>query len=308
MSCPRALHRFAPFLGDVGINTGYEATKAGIQGGDVGQAAGAGAVGCGIGHGVGGFLSRGVTPMLGAAQRKLAEAGVPLTPGQMGGRLGNFMEDLASNLPFTGSIDRSRRAAIDQYSRAEVNKALAPIGQTTKALGEDAVAQGKSIISNAYNHVKQHVFVPPQAGMQALQQAQGDLAQMPMLDVQQAALIDSYVRKRIAPHFMTGQPMDGPLWKSIDRELGDNAQRFRNSSDPTHKLLGDAYKALQERLRDALQGKVAGAVNDMQKLNASRRAMYPIEDASEKAAGRLGRFNPTQLAQSANKMEQSAGT
>ena len=52
MSCPRALHRFAPFLGDVGINTGYEATKAGIQGGDVGQAAGAGAVGCGIGHGV----------------------------------------------------------------------------------------------------------------------------------------------------------------------------------------------------------------------------------------------------------------
>ncbi|RPI36226.1 MAG: hypothetical protein EHM67_12910 [Hyphomicrobiaceae bacterium] len=219
-----------------------------------------------------------------------------------------FAEDLASNLPFVGgAIDRSRTRAVNEYSRAEVNKALSHINASTKQTGEDAVTEARQIISNAYERNKANVFLSPQSASQALNQAEQDLQNFAQLDPRHVQIVGDYIQRRISPHIRSGQPIDGPVWKDIDTELGQMAQRARSSSDPMVQPLGDAYKAIQNRLRDALEGKVAGAVQGIEKTNAARRALYPIEDASEKAVGKMGRFNPTQMAQAAIRAEQHAG-
>lgn len=304
---PQALARFAPAAADVGVQSAYEGSKALLQGNDVGQASKEGATGAAVGHGVGGVIAHGVKPLLGAAARRLADAGVDLTPGQMLGRAGQFVEDLVQGLPFTGAIDRAQARSMRQYSRAEVNEALKPLGVSTTRTGEDAVADGRRLVSEAYERVKPYVSLPPTATDSAVRAARGDWDQLPMLDDQQRAQITGYVDRRIAPHILNNRTLSGDEFKRLDSELGTLANQYRTAGDPRLRPLGDAFAAIQDRLRDALVPGTAGAKAQLQAANSARRALYPIEDAARAATGKIGHFTPTQMSQAANRIEQHAG-
>ncbi|MDM0002213.1 hypothetical protein QTI24_26650 [Variovorax sp. J22P240] len=295
-----ALGRYAPAVGDILANAGYAGGKAEVTGGDTEQSMLEGGGGAAAGRVLVRTLG-GIKPLLSEGAQALADRGITLTPGQMFGKVGMAAEDLAANLPFIGgTIDRARARAASQYSRAEVNRAVEGIPGSTKKMGEDAVAEANKFIDDAYERVKSRVSLPSDAGEQAIREAGQAVQAMPMLDPQQVARVGGYVEQRIWPHIRRGT-VDGDTFKVIDSDLGKLIRQYRSSSNAADQHMGDAFAEVQFRLRHALQGSDATAKAELAAVNTAYRNMIPVEDAARRAAGKIGEFTPTQMAQASHR-------
>lgn len=297
---PRAMGRLRPVVADVAANTGYAGAEAGAEGKPVLPAMGMAAAGAGAGHFVGGLAQRGVTPMLGQSARTLSEAGVTPTYGQMLGETASKIENLAGYTPLGTAIDRARTVAVNQYSRAEVNKALQPLGMKTTKMGEDAVLEADRHISNAYNAVVPDTFMPAIKAQNAISKTQQDMGVMPLLTEPQIKQVNKYIDDKIQPELAfsqrTGNTMPGRTAKNIDTELGAYARKYLESPNPADHELGSAFRALQMNLRDGLESNNKDALDNLTKANTAFRNMLPVERASLRAGGRqTGKFTPAQM-------------
>ena len=296
----KTLGRFAPMAADVGVNAAYEGGKSALTGSDnvLGDAA-SGGIGAGIGHGIGSLLQRGVSPLLGKRARELIDNDITPTYGQALGRNASAVENAAGYAPIIGSaIDRARNVTLRQYSRAEVNKAMAPLGFKTKAVGEDAVREGQDAVSRSYNAVVDQTHMPAIDAQNAILKAQQDFGTMPLLTEPQIKQLNKYIDDKIQPELsfsqQTNNIMPGRTAKNIDAELGAYARKYSESSNPADHELGDAFRKLQAHLRDALDSNDPAALASLKKSNAAFRNMLPVGKSSSKAAGDIGEFNPVQ--------------
>lgn len=305
----RTLGRAAPLVADVAVNAGYEGGKAALTGEDVGDAAGKGGMAAGAGHVVGGVLQKGVGPIMSAGARTLAEHGITPTVGQMFGRAGSAVEGMAAYLPVVGTaISRARSVALKQYSRAEVNKAISPLGTETKKFGEDAVLEARKVINDSYNNVVDRTHMPALDAQNAILSTQQSMGTMPLLSQPQIDAVEKYINLKIQPELsfsqQTGNIVPGRTMKNIDAELGATARKYLDSADPAHHPLGEAFRDLQLNLRNALQSNDKDALDALRKSNTAFRNMLPVEKASIRAGGNIGEMTPKQMFDAAQGMGQ----
>lgn len=314
---PRAMGRMRPLVADVGVNAGYEGARAGSEGQgitDVVKAAGIGGLGAGAGHVVGGLAQRGLaaTPIVRPAAKTLLDNDILPTYGQALGRGASGAENALGYAPIIGpAIDMARSNTLKQYSRAEVNRALEPLGKTTSKIGEDAVEEGRQIISRSYNEAVPQTHIPAIDAQRAISKTQQSMQTLPLLSDPQIATVNKYITDRIQPELsfsqQTGNRVPGRTAKEIDEELGNFARKYGESTNPADHPMGEAFKQLRDNMRDVLAGNTA-AVKRVRDSDVAFRELMASREAAKRAGKDVGEFNPTQMFQAAGGEGMGAGT
>ena len=304
----KALGRAAPLVGDVAANAGYEGGKALLSGGDVARDTAMGAGGAVAGRAfaksLGALANRATTGMTPEA-RALLEAGVTPTPGQAFGGATGMAENALKVVPGLGSaIERGQARAGRQYATAEVNRALAPLGEQIDEEGLKAVARANEIIGKSYDDLVGRTFWEPDAARTGVQRAAVEIQKIPGLNEQQYNHVLDFINRRIQPAAVEAKQassnIPGRVAKDIDADLGTLARKFSNAPDPMHHALGDAYRTLQMHMRDVLGASDDTARAQLRATNEAYRNMIPVAKAADRAGGQKGVFSPNQFRSAAN--------
>lgn len=281
---------------------GVNALMGGVYGAgaaEQGERAKGAATGAAVGFGTGGAmqaagnaLARGATQaaVRQAPARQLARQGVRLTPGQMLGGTAQRLEDASTSVPVLGDAIRSaRKAGLESFDRAAINRVLAPIGQALPDnvdMGRDAVRLAHKAVSDAYDNALGAVTVAPDTQFtQELQQIRQATVQGAARDELAAAV------QRIEDAFQ--EPISGRDLKALDEELGLAIRSTPNS--PTGRALRDALGRLQDSLDGALGRADPNALAAKNAADEAYANLVRVEGAAGMSGARGGVFGPAQL-------------
>lgn len=222
----------------------------------------------------------------------LRDAGVRPTVGQTLGGTANRIEEKLTSLPFVGdAISGQRRRAVEEFNRAAINRATAPIGQHVDDIGTTGVRQAGDLISDAYEAAKQQM-----SGFRIDNPARTELNNLRMLarnglEGKERSIFDRYFRDYIQSK--PGLTADG--FKELDSKLGQDIARFSRSNDAYQQNLGDALREVQRIIRDNAMRANPDAAQAMRAADRAYANLVRVEGASVGAKGSEGVFTPGQL-------------
>lgn len=244
-----------------------------------------------------GAIGRAISPkasQAGSAAKLLANEGVELTPGQAAGGPALWAEDKMMSVPILGDAIRGARVrGNEQLNRAVYNRVLAPIGQSTKKLGREAVDDVSNRISQAYDDVLAKVkFAPDQQFAQELQSLRQMASSLP---ARESAAFDNVIQREIIEPLTKGVAIDGQAFKRIEAQLGDRAQSFLKSTDAYQNDVGRALVEAQKALRSALERANPQHAKELQNVNQAFSQMVRLQQAAGSIGAADGVFTPAQL-------------
>lgn len=246
-----------------------------------------------------GALGRVVSPkasQAGSQARLLSDEGVQLTPGQALGGAAMTIEDKMMSLPVLGDAIRAARSRGNEtLNRAVYNRVLAPIGESTDALGRGAVADAAQKVSQAYDDVLSGVrlTVDPQlrTDVQAIAQ------RVAQLTPTESRSFGSIVNREVLEPLSNVKMLDGQGFKQIESQLGQSITRYASSTDAHQKEVASSLKDVLDALRATLARQNPQAAQRLQSINQSYAMLARLETAAGKIGAHDGVFTPQQLAQ-----------
>lgn len=231
----------------------------------------------------------------GSNTQKLLGEGVQLTPGQATGGVLQTLEDKLMSWPITGdSIRAARIRGQESLNQALYNRVLSPIGGSTDKLGRAAVNDATQQVGRAYDDVLSKVtFAPDNAFMQSIanlrNMAQGGLP------AREAQTFDQILQREVIGPMSQGQAITGETFKTIESQLGNQAQRFHGATDAYQNALGDALGEVQAALRDNLRRMNPEYAQRLADVNQSFAMLTRLQNAAGKVGAHDGVFTPQQL-------------
>lgn len=267
-----------------------------------GALTGAGLAGAGnvIGGAIVGGAGRAVRGVSAPAVRRLHEAGVPLTTGQIMGGSGvvgrtiKSLEDASESVPLLGSLIRTRRdEGIQGFNRAAFKEALEPINaQVQGTIGNDAIEQAQSLVGDAYTQALGGVNLTPDDAYQAaISQATATGQDLPG---GLSGIFNAILKNRVTPQItetgMSGRGLQAAL-QGLRKDSGDVIRKGEIQGD----LLKGATVDVEDALMDMAERQAPGTVSGLQDANSAFRNLSIIEDAALKADNAGGVFTPAQL-------------
>ncbi len=206
----------------------------------------------GIGTGVGtavGTAGAKLFPRASADAQALMDKGVTLTPGQMVSGL-KRPEEAMKSIPITGSMIRNAESrSLDSFNRATIGQALPP-GVSLPGeigIGHDAMSFGNQAFRDAYDGLLPKVTLQMTPQIQTDLQAAATAARR--LPTDQKGQFQTTIGDLLQRFDPNTQSMDGPLFKQIESEFGQDIQDAYGSNAPK---LGRIYKDVLGSLRDNL--------------------------------------------------------
>lgn len=252
-------------------------------------------VGAGVGA-AGAGIAAGVFPQMSEDAARLAQSGVPLTPGQMAPMLRRPEEALKS-FPILGNFIRSAEGrGTEGFNRAIVNQALEPVGESLPqniSIGRDAISYAQNTLSNKYDDLlPQLTFQTTPSFTQGMAEIGRNVSEMPP---EQATQFNNVIQNRLLSRLDQDGGMDGNTAKQVDSELGNFARKYRSSSDAAQRDVGSAVAQVQSLIRDSLAESNPEAATDLKNLNASYAMLTRLENASTRRVGSDGVITPNDL-------------
>lgn len=234
----------------------------------------------------------------------LRDAGVRPTIGQaMGGRW-NALEEKAQSIPLIGDMIANRRGAAQQdFNRAAIQRAAAPIGAKVDDIGQTGVAKAGDAIGDAYDAAARNMgaFRLDRQAIGEIRTVQGMAQNLADKERGQFSRVWQTVTQDISPNGTIPQS----AFKKIDSKLGQEASRFSGSPDVYQQQLGDAIGELRNTIKgNALRANPAAATQ----AKAADRAyanLVRLEGASKAAQNSEGVFTPAQLASAVRQADRS---
>ena len=225
----------------------------------------------------------------------LRDAGVKPTVGQSLGGWANQAEEKAMSLPIMGdAIAAARGNAREQFNKAAINRALAPIGKKVDDVGQTGIQKAGDLLSKSYDDAINSVKV-----VRFDNQFSTDVAQLrgmaQNMTPQLAKRFNSTIDDVLSPRMSANGSMLGATYKQIDSKLGQEAAKFGKSSDPLQQELGDAYKQLQALLKDQAARSNPGFAEALKKADKGWANLVRVEGAGKAALNTEGVFTPAQL-------------
>jgi hypothetical protein len=259
-----------------------------------------------------GAAGRALSPVVDPAVRRLADAGITMTPGQIMGGVARWTEDKAMSLPIVGDAIRSaRQRQVPQFQRGAINEALKPLGKTIpkELAGNEAVEHAQEIVSRAYDEALLPLRAAPDEALQLGINAIGDKAAS--LPKAQQELYASIIEKDFAPFLPEDGVFTGKQIQSIKRGLDKRISGLSKSS-PADQMLADTLGEIRAEVMD-FSGRVAPA--EAQGFRAANEAFARLSRINSAAANATdGMFTPNQLRtavrqgdRSSNKRQTAAG-
>lgn len=289
---------------------------------------GLGAAGGAIAPAVGSMLSRAVNPKTTQALRELesgaaispqreAELGraldvakllkedVRLTPGQIAGGALQRLEEGATSIPITGDvIKEAQRRGIEDFNRATINRALAPIGE--KVSKNDQV--GYALVDKAHQALSQNYdellskLKPLKVDPQFDNEMSNLLQMSSSLHPDYAKQFENVMQNEVFRKFTPAQTMSSATMKEVDSRLGQVTRRLSRSNDGNAQELGDALKEAQRVIRDAVERQNPDYSGELRKANMGWAELMRIENAAGRQGAKGGVFTPNQYESAVNQM------
>ncbi|WP_301542074.1 transglycosylase SLT domain-containing protein [Ralstonia sp. 3N] len=277
------------------------------KGGQIAMGAGTGAVAAPIAS----ALGNAVAGFGGAAQRKLADAGVTMTPGQILG--GGFArtEDKLTSIPVLGDlIKNAQQRSVQSFNRATYNEVLSPLGQTYSGpVGSEGVKAVQQTIGAAYDNALSKMTFRATDPM--FQQDITNLAQMAkgLPPAQQQAftnVLQTQIFGKLGPQGM----MDGQALKGAQSELSRIARGYGGDASFDNRQLGAAIGEIKNAVDASIQRYNAPeAVQGLAKANAAWANFARLRGAaaSTGAMNNGGVFTAAQLNSAVRSADKSVG-
>lgn len=227
-----------------------------------------------------------VTPYL----QTLINAGVGVTPGQVGrsigGRFGSAIartEDRATSAPFLGdTVTAARNDTLDQFARATINRAVEPIGlklPDNVPTGRGAVRWAGDKLSEGYNAIAPRIrmdgsdpqFIDDLASIQA-----ETSTMLPERANQFKNILGGLER------FWKNQGtvLSGDAFKQVDERLGQSIRRYSTSSDADAQHLGTMLESVRDAMYEAASRQNPAVAAELKGLNQGWKALTQVERAS----------------------------
>lgn len=279
----------------------------------------------GIESAEGGVLGKGVSllgkaaagaikPTFDGAVKKLMDAGVKLTPGQLTQGAGKWLEEMGQSVPLLGVLIRKASAdSIGSFNTAAANEALKPIGEripTGVKPGEDLIKAGQSALSDAYDRAIQKVgqFRTDGVFWNELSNLKTLVGEMPKSHADQfQAILDNRLNTRLAPR----GTMDGQTFKQVESELGTMARGLKRSGAGQGGMadgqLGTALSEVQGIMRKTLERQNPDAASALAAVNKAWAGFQRVEDASIRRVASDGVFTPADLLSSVKSWATGSG-
>lgn len=235
----------------------------------------------------------------------LRSSGVQPTIGQTLGGTANRVEEKAMSLPIVGdAIAASRERAREQFNKAAINRAVAPIGEKVDEVGQAGIQKAGNLLSQAYDDAINQVKVvkfDQKFGQDVTQLRSMAQNMTPEMAKRFNATIDDV----LAPRMTANGSMLGGTFKQVDSKLGQEAAKFGKSADPLQQELGDAYKQLQALLKEQAARSNPGFASALKKADAGWANLVRVEGAGKAALNSEGVFTPAQLNAAVRQADQS---
>jgi len=298
MKLAKAAPLLAPLAGNAALDAGLSAAYSTDDRSDAALAGGLGSAGGqlalrGLGRALGGVF----TPS--DAARRLMDRGIQPTVGQSVGGLANRTEQAIAGIPIVGSpINRARTSTNEEVLREGArlsdrnidlyrgNPGIVDLPKNVT--GDELLKVVNSNASALYDNVLARIGnIDMSNSLQGLSiLARKESAAKGIKDPS----LQTFIDETIAPALSRSGTMDGPTWKRIDSQLGQNAATYSTSSAASDRQLGAVYKELREWWRSDLQDKVPIHLSEQLKsADAAWREAIPLERAAATArASRRG--------------------
>jgi hypothetical protein len=259
------------------------------------------AIGGGMGA-AGATLGKAVAPTFDSAVKKLLDAGVKLTPGQMsvGGTVGSAVkrtESTASSVPLVGSVvGAAYRKTLESFNRAVLDRALSPLGETIPKnvpMGREAYAYVSKMIGDKYNDILPKLrFAADPTFTEDYANLKNMVTQLPEPHASQfQKFTQQHIDRRLAPN---GQ-MDGETFKDLESELSKEIKWYAKSTAPVDGKYATALQETQSLLRKSLLRANPEYAPELSALNSTYAAYARAKDASINRSGSGGVFSPNDL-------------
>lgn len=235
----------------------------------------------------------------------LKSKGVTPTVGQtIGGRF-NALEEKLQSIPILGdAIAAARGKSLDQFNRAAINRAVAPVGAKAEGTGFEAVKKAGDTLSDAYDSALsqvKHITFDNQFGT--------DLAQLkamasnltPSMQSKFDKLLNDNVTGRMSPN----GSMLGDVYKKVDSELGQIAKKWQKSSMASESEFGDAVAQLQSLLNQQMRRSNPQVADTLNAIDAGWANLVRLEGAAKSGINAEGMFTPAQLNAAIRQTDQS---
>lgn len=270
------------------------------------QAALGGAVG-GIVPAVTGSVARVVSPnaSLNPDLAQLRAAGIKPTIGQALGGAANMTEQKATSLPLVGDmISSARRRSFDDFNRAAINRAVAPIGGKVDDIGHAGITKAGDMLSAAYDDALRGL-----KGVTLDSQAKGELfnlkAMAANLPDQSRSAFNRTIKNVIESRMSPNNGMTAETFKIVESELSKKAASYGGSTSAGERELGDAFNEALRILRDSAARQNPQYAEALARANAGWANLVRIEGAGKAAALNEGVFTPGQLMSAVRQSDKS---
>lgn len=247
----------------------------------------------------------------GAAQQKLAEAGVTMTPGQILGGAWQRLEDKATSLPVLGDLIKSaQQRSANSFNTATYNEVLAPLGQKYSGpIGNEGVEAVQRTIGDAYDNALSKMTF--KASDPAFQTDITNLAGMAKsLPEQQQRQFGNILQTQIFGKLGPNGQMDGQTLKGVQSELSRIARGYAGDPSYDNRQLGQAIGEIKSAIDSSLpRYNSADAVDGLSKANAAWANFVRLRTAaaSQGAMNNGGVFTAAQLNNAVRQADKSAG-
>lgn len=268
-------------------------------------------------------LSRALNPQTIASVKKIIDAGVVPTPGQILGGAWAKLESAAQSIPFVGQgIKNAKTRAIHQFNNAVINKALAPIGETVKDVGHEGMIRARDAVGKAYDTAIDLVpivdfgtKVPPTALAVPGQLAPANTFWSTIdniknmgqtLKPEYSKQLDSIIEKELVNKITPAGTLSGESAKTVQSEIARTARDFRRGNPSRDDLqIANALDAVS----DAIKGQVAQAnpvaAEMIKRADAAHAMLLRVERAAQGQGAPDGIFTPAQFGNAVKAMDTS---
>lgn len=247
---------------------------------------------------IGGAVVKGagkvLNPVVSAAEQKLTDLGVKLTPGQLIGPTARDVEAFATNLFGVGpSISTAKQRAVQSFNKGVINKTLAKIDDKLPetAVGRDAILYAADQVSNAYDDVLSKMnfelnFKTSSDVLTALNKAR-----LPSTEEKTKAL---ELVNSLALSKFDKQTLTGAEYKQIETELRQEATNYLKSESPSNKNIGNALKEVLNVFKKELAAQNPKQTSKLRRIDAAYGDLEVIQTAAANSGAENGIFTPKQ--------------
>jgi hypothetical protein len=251
-----------------------------------------------VGGVVGGAVVRGagkaLSPVVSAAEQKLTDLGVKLTPGQLIGTPARDLESFASNVPYVGpSITAAKERAIASFNKGVLNKTLAKIDDKLpeNIAGRDAVLYASDQVSNAYDNVLSKMNFDLNFKVSSDMLGALNKSSLPS-EAQKMAAMD--ILNRTALSRFDKQTLTGAEYKLIESDLRKEASGYLNSTTQAEKQIGQALKNVLDVFKKELAVQNPKQTSNLRRIDAAYGDLEVIQTAAANSGAQGGVFTPKQ--------------